>query len=60
MKKLEKNNGFSEAIFSKKKNKMIPFFNLGPDNNWENILNKSFADELCNIFAKDLLELGYK
>ena len=60
LKKLEKNNGFSEAIFSKKKNKMIPFFNLGPDNNWENILNKSFADELCNIFAKDLLELGYK
>ena len=60
LKKLEKNNGFSEAIFSKKKNKMIPFFNLGPDNNWENILNKSFADKLCNIFAKDLLELGYK
>ncbi len=60
LKKLEKNNGFSEAIFSKKKNKMIPFFNLGPDNNWEKILNKSFADKLCNIFAKDLLELGYK
>ena len=60
LKKLEKNNGFSEAIFSKKKNKMIPFFNLGPDNNWKNILNKSFADKLCNIFAKDLLELGYK
>ena len=60
LKKLEKNNGFSEAIFSKKKNKMIPFFNLGPDNNWEKILNKSFADKLCNIFAEDLLELGYK
>ena len=60
LKKLEKNNGFSEAIFSKKKNKMIPFFNLGPDNNWEKILNKSFDDKLCNIFAKDLLELGYK
>lgn len=60
LKKLEKNNGFSEAIFSKKKNKMIPFFNLGPDNNWKNILNKSFADKLCNIFAEDLLELGYK
>ena len=31
LKKNEETDGFSEAIFQKK-NKMIPFFNLGPKN----------------------------
>ncbi len=59
LKKNEETDGFSEAIFSKKKNKMIPFFNLGPDNNWKKILNKSFSDKLNKIFEKDLIELDY-
>ena len=60
LKKNEIKNGFSEAIFSKEKKKMIPFFNLGPDNNWKKILDKDFADKLSEIFKDDLNEIGYR
>ena len=59
MKNYEKKEGFSEAIYSKKKNKMIPFFNLGPGNNWKKILEKDFADKLNKIFKENLEETGY-
>ena len=59
LKSNEKKEGFSEAIFSKKKNKMIPFFNLGPKNDWKNILNKDFANKLNEIFKKELNDIGY-
>ena len=59
LRKKEKKDGFSEAIFSKKKNEMIPFFNLGPKNNCKNILEKNFADKLTEIFKEDLNEFGY-
>ena len=59
LKKNEKKNGFSEAIFSKKKNQMIPFFNLGPENNWKKILEKNFAHKLTEVFKEDLNEFGY-
>jgi len=38
---------------------MIPFFNLGPKNNWQNILEKNFASKLTEIFKEDLNELDY-
>ena len=60
LKKNEETDGFSEAIFSKKKNKMIPFFNLGPKNDWKNILDKSFSDKLNKIFEKDIKEFSYE
>ena len=59
LKKKEKEEGFSESIFSKEKNKMIPFFNLGPDNNWKNILDKDFANKLSVIFKEGLDEFNY-
>ena len=59
LKKNEKEKGFSEAIFSKKKKKMIPFFNLGPENDWKTILNKDFAEKLSKKFKDDLKEFGY-
>ena len=59
LKNYEKKEGFSEAIYSKKKNKMIPFFNLGPGNNWKKILEKDFADKLNKIFKENLEETGY-
>ena len=34
----EKNNGFIEAVPSKNNKEKIPFFNLGPDNDWKKIL----------------------
>ena len=56
---MKKKKGFTEAIYSTKKNKMIPFFNLGPKNNWKNILDKEFANKLNDIFRENLKEIGY-
>ena len=38
---------------------MIPFFNLGPKNNWQNILEKNFAAKLNDVFKEDLNEFNY-
>ena len=56
----EKNEGFSEAPKSKVGDKKIPFFNLGPKNNWKIILNDDLKDKLNNIFKKKLEELSYQ
>ena len=59
LKKREKEEGFSEAIFSREKNKMITFFNLGPNNDWKNILDKDFANKLSVVFKEGLNEFNY-
>ena len=35
------------------------FFNLGPDNNWKEILKKEISDEIEIVFEKEMKELGY-
>ena len=59
LRKLEKNSGFSESITSKKNKKKIPFFNLGPDNDWKKKLNKDFQKKINYIFEKNIIELNY-
>ena len=60
LKEKEKIDGFSEAIPSKKeKNKKIPFFNLGPKNNWKNLLDEDLKLKLNDLFKKDLKDLSY-
>ena len=56
---LEKNNGFSESVISKKTNNKIPFFFLGPENDWKKILTGDQAQKLNNIFEKNLKEFSY-
>jgi hypothetical protein len=56
---MEKKNGFSEAITSIKNNKKIPFFNMGPKNDWKKILDKSSISRLNDHFKKNLIELSY-
>ena len=60
LKSEEKKNGFVEAVPSKKKEEKIPFFNLGPDNDWRKILDKDQQSKLTDIFKDDLVELGYE
>ena len=60
LKKIEETNGFSESIISREEKKKIPFFHLGPKNNWQKNFDKEFAGKLNNIFKKNLIELGYK
>ena len=59
LKKKEKYQGFSESITSKKNNEQIPFFHLGPENDWRKCLNKNLQTKLNSIFKKNLVELGY-
>ena len=60
LKKIENNHGFSESIKSKSldKNK-VPFFHLGPNNNWQKIFDPNFANKLNTIFKETLKELRY-
>jgi hypothetical protein len=55
----EKKFGFSESVKSKKNNKQIPFFFLGPDNDWNKILDNELKDKLNKVFDKNLKEFSY-
>ena len=59
MKNLEKNDGFFESILSKNENKKIPFFHLGPRNDWRSIFDKNYQEKLKSIFENNLNELNY-
>ena len=59
LKNYEIKNGFSEAIQSKKKNEKIPFFFLGPKNDWRKHLDKRNKDIIEKNFSSDMRELGY-
>ena len=55
----EKKHGFSEAILSKKTNEKIPFFFLGPENDWKKILTEDMKIKLSKIYENNLKELSY-
>ena len=59
LKQKEIKNGFLESITSKKNKKQIPFFNLGPDNDWKKKLDEELKKKLNNTFKKSLIELNY-
>ena len=59
LKKIEITKGFSESLVSKMKNEKIPFFNLGPENNWKNKLDEDFQIKVNEVFKKNLEELYY-
>ena len=60
LKKNEIEKGFSESVISREnKNKKIPFFYLGPKNDWKKILNENLKVKIENEFEKELKELSY-
>jgi len=59
LKKIEENQGFNEGIVARENKKKIPFFNLGPKNEWKKNFDSKFIDKLNNIFEKNLIELNY-
>ncbi len=60
LKKIEKNDGFSESIKSKKQySDKIPFFHLGPNNDWKILFETDFAHKINKIFKENLYELNY-
>ena len=57
----EKKHGFSESMpMRTDKSKRVPFFNLGPKNDWKKILDVSYIEKIENIFEKSLKDLNYK
>ena len=59
MKKIERNDGFIESVLSKNETQKIPFFHLGPRNNWENIFDENYQKKLNLTFKQNLKELNY-
>ena len=56
---MEKQVGFSEDPFREKVNRKINFFNLGKNNNWIKLLDKSIANQISLKFEKEMKELNY-
>ena len=59
MKKKEENETFYEAVIDSKTGKRKNFFNLGPKNNWRELLDEKNKDKIEKNFEKEMLELGY-
>ena len=59
MQNLENKYGFIESKINPETNKKIKFFNLGPENNWKNLLNTKIVKKIEIAFKKEMIELGY-
>ena len=59
MKSLEKEIGFFEAKTHQETGKKIPFFNLGPKNDWKKLLDPKIKEKIEKAFKKEMTELGY-
>ena len=59
MQKLEKEKGFSEAGINIRTGEKVPFFNLGPKNDWRQSLDLAIIQKIEKAFKKEMKELGY-
>ena len=59
MQKLEKEKGFTESWVDEKTGKKIPFFYLGPKNDWKKKLDPKIAEKLEKAFKPEMEELSY-
>jgi len=59
MQKLEKEKGFSEAGINELTGEKVPFFNLGPKNDWRQFLDPATTQKIEKAFKIEMEELGY-
>jgi hypothetical protein len=59
LKQSEEKFGFSEAAPDKITNRKKKFFNLGPDNIWEENLPENIRKEIEITFNEEMKELSY-
>ena len=57
---LEKQHGFSEAMYKKGSKDKVKFFNLGQANNFEKLLSRDLINRINNKFKNDLEKLNYE
>ena len=58
MKKMESTETFHESIIDEKTGKKKDFFNLGPKNNWRQILDDKNREKIKNNFSVEMNEVG--
>ena len=59
LKKLEEKGMFREYKHRVDEGKKFRFFNLGPRNTWQSILDESIVNEIQAKFSKEMKELNY-
>ena len=59
MRDLEKKVGFDEAKINDNTGKVVPFFNLGPKNNWKKNLDVDLSSKIQEAFREEMIELNY-
>ncbi len=59
MRDLEKKVGFDEAKINDNTGKVVPFFNLGPKNNWKKNLDVDLSSKIEEAFREEMIELNY-
>ena len=60
LRKKEQDKGFTESVLSRDGKRKIPFFNLGPKNDWNKILNIKMVKKIEEVFADSMKDLSYK
>ena len=60
LRKEEQDKGFTESVLSRDGKRKIPFFNLGPKNDWNKILNIKMVKKIEEVFADSMKDLSYK
>ena len=60
LKQLEKDKGFAESITKKGSDEKIPFFNLGTDNNYKNLLDSKLLNKMNELFQTELVKYNYE
>ena len=60
LRKEEQDKGFTESVLSRDGKRKIPFFNLGPKNDWNKILNIKMVKKIEEVFAESMKDLSYK
>ena len=59
LKKQEKRGNFSENVIDINTNEKKDFFNMGPNNVWQNLLDRSISSKIEKKFESIMKKLGY-
>ena len=59
LKAVEMNDGFREAVKDKNTKNLVPFFNLGKNNNWKKLLEDKIINKIEKKFHNEMHELNY-
>lgn len=59
LKSMENKGLFKENVLNKETKSKVDFFHLGPENNWQNLLDKKMAEDIEKKFKNEMKELEY-